>query len=239
MWIKICGNTSLADAQHAANNGASAVGFVLAPSPRRVTVDQVRAISPHLPRNVERYGVFVNATFDEIVIAVREADLNGVQLHANDDPDLPRRLRAHFAVQNPPARVSILAVLAFSDDMEPQIQAIARDAARDGAIDALLIDSRSPVGHGGTGTRYDWQAAQHLFRKVAPQLRFIAAGGLNPDNVAEAIRTLTPWGVDVATGVEAAPGRKDPARVAAFIRNARDTFAQLKKNPPRSRVPRR
>jgi phosphoribosylanthranilate isomerase len=129
-------------------------------------------------------------------------------------------------------------VLAFSDDMEPQIQAIARDAARDGAIDALLIDSRSPIGHGGTGTRYDWQAAQHFFRKVAPQLRFIAAGGLHPDNVAEAIRTLTPWGVDVATGVEAAPGRKDPARVAAFIRNARDTFTQLK-NAPRPRTSRR
>jgi phosphoribosylanthranilate isomerase len=235
MWIKICGTSNLADAQHAANSGASAVGFVLAPSPRRVTVEQVRAIAPHLPRNVERYGVFVDATFDEIVAAVREADLTGVQLHANNDPDLPRRLRAHFAAQAPPPMVRILAVLAFSDDMEPQIQAIAHDAARDGAIDALLIDSRSPVGHGGTGTRYDWQAAQHLFRKVAPQLRLIAAGGLNPDNVGEAIRTLTPWGVDVATGVEAAPGRKDPARVAAFIRNARDTFAQLK-NPPHPRA---
>jgi phosphoribosylanthranilate isomerase len=234
MWIKICGNTSLADAQHAANSGASAVGFVLAPSPRRVTVDQVRAISPHLPRNVERIGVFVDATLDEIVDAVCEADLTGVQLHANDDPDLPRRLRAHFAAETPAAIISILAVLAFSDDMEPQIQAVARD----GAIDALLIDARSPVGHGGTGTRYDWQAAQHLFRKAAPQLRFIAAGGLHPDNVAEAIRTLTPWGVDVATGVEAAPGRKDPTRVAAFIRNARDTFTQLK-NSPRSRASRR
>jgi phosphoribosylanthranilate isomerase len=128
-------------------------------------------------------------------------------------------------------------VLAFSDDMEPQIEAIARAAARDGAIDALLIDSRSPIGHGGTGTRYDWQAAQHMFRRVAPQLRLIAAGGLNPDNVAEAIRTLTPWGVDVATGVEAAPGRKDPARVATFTRNARDTFAQLEK-PRRPRAAR-
>jgi phosphoribosylanthranilate isomerase len=236
MWIKICGTTSLADAQHAANSGASAVGFVLAPSPRRVTVEQVQTISRLLPRNVERIGVFVDATFDEIVTAVREADLNGVQLNANDDPDLPRRLRAHFAALAPPARVTILAVLAFSDDMELQIQAIARDAARDGAIDALLIDSQSPVGHGGTGTRYDWQAAQHFFRKAAPQLRFIAAGGLNPDNVAEAIRTLTPWGVDVATGVEAAPGRKDPARVAAFIRNARDTFSELKKPRPRSPI---
>jgi phosphoribosylanthranilate isomerase len=237
MWIKICGNTSLADAQHAANSGASALGFVFAPSPRHVTVQQVRAISPHLPRNVERYGVFVDANFDEIVTAVREADLTGVQLNANDDSDLPRRLRAHFAAQAPAAAISILAVLAFSDDMEPQIQAIVRDAARLGAIDALLIDSQSPIGHGGTGTRYDWQAAQHMFRKTAPQLRLIAAGGLNPDNVAEAIRTLTPWGVDVATGVEAAPGRKDAARVAAFIRNARDTFTQLK-NAHRPRAPR-
>jgi len=230
MWIKICGNTSLADAQHAANSGASALGFIFAPSPRRVTVDQVRAISPYLPRNVERYGVFVDASFDEIAATVHDADLTGVQLHANNDADLPRRLRAHFAAESASCPISILAVLAFSDDMEPQMEAVARDAARDGAIDALLIDSRSPIGHGGTGIRYDWQAAQHMFRRIAPQLRLIAAGGLNPDNVAEAIRTLTPWGVDVATGVEAAPGRKDPARVQAFTRNARDTFAQLEKS---------
>ena len=106
MWIKICGTTSLADAQHAANSGASAVGFVLAPSPRRVTVDQVRAIATHLPRNVERIGVFVDASFDEIVNAVQEADLTGVQLHANDDPDLPRRLRAHFTGPDQPRSAS-------------------------------------------------------------------------------------------------------------------------------------
>jgi len=233
MWIKICGTTSLADAQHAASSGASAIGFILAPSPRRVTVDQVRAIAKHLPRNVERIGVFVEASFEEIVTAVEEADLTGVQLHANNDPDLPRRLRAHFTGPDHPP-LSILAVLAFSDDMEPQIATVARDAGRYGAVDALLIDSRSPIGHGGTGTSYDWQAAQHMFRRIAPQLRLIAAGGLNPDNVAEAIRTLTPWGVDVATGVEAAPGRKDPERVAAFVRHAREAFAQVK-NPPRPR----
>lgn len=234
MWIKICGTTSLADAQYAASSGASAVGFVLAPSPRRVTVDQVRGIAKHLPRNVERIGVFVDASFDEIVYAIQEGDLTGVQLHANSDPELPQKLRAHFAGAPDCPTLSILAVLAFSDDMEPRMQAVARDAAQHGAIDALLIDSRSPVGHGGTGTRYDWQAAQYMFRRIAPKLRLIAAGGLNPDNVVEAVRTLTPWGVDVATGVEAAPGRKDPARVAAFIRNAREAFAQLK-NPVRPR----
>lgn len=238
MWIKICGNTSLADAQHAASSGASALGFIFAPSPRRVSSEQARAIAQHLPRNVERYGVFVDAGFDEIVSVVRDADLTGVQLHTNRDPELPRRLRAHFCQEQLPFPLGILAVLAFSDDMEPQIEVIARDAAA-GAIDALLIDSRSPIGHGGTGTRYDWQAAQHIFRKVAPRLRLIAAGGLNPDNVPEAIRTLAPWGVDVATGVEAAPGRKDPTRVSAFIRNARETFAQLKPVRKPTRAPRR
>src|SRR3984957_16416686 len=159
MWIKICGNTSLADAQHAANSGASAVGFVLAPSPRHVTVDQIRAISPHLPRNVERIGVFVDATFDEIVSSVYEADLTGVQLHANDDADLPRRLRAHFVAESPSAKISILAVLAFSSNIEPRTPPPAREAPRAGPLHPLLIDSRSPVGHGGTGTRYDWRAA--------------------------------------------------------------------------------
>lgn len=238
MWIKICGNTSLADAQHAASSGASALGFIFAPSPRRVSSEQARTIAQHLPRNVERYGVFVDAGFDEIVSVVRDADLTGVQLHTNRDPELPRRLRAHFSQERLPFPFGILAVLAFSDDMEPQIEVIAGDAAA-GAIDALLIDSRSPIGHGGTGTRYDWQAAQHIFRKVAPRLRLIAAGGLNPDNVPEAIRTLAPWGVDVATGVEAAPGRKDPTRVSAFIRNARETFAQLQPARKPTRAPRR
>src|SRR6201987_4027961 len=194
MWIKICGNSSLADAQHAANSGASALGFIFAPSPRRVTVEQVRAISPHLPRNGEPSGVFVDATFDEIVPAVHDADLTCVQLHTNSDPDLPRRLRAHFAAESAPFPISILAVLAFSDDMEPQMEAIARDASRHGAIDALLTDSRSPIGHCGTGTRYDWHSAQHMFRRVAPQLRLIAAGRLNSAYVGGAKPYLNPLG---------------------------------------------
>lgn len=226
MWIKICGNTNLTDAQHAANSGASAVGFVFAPSPRRVTIEQVSAISPRMPRNVDRYGVFVHAGFEEIVATVRDADLTGVQLHANDDPELPARLRTHFAGEGNRARLGIISVLPFSNEIAQQLEAIVRDPAHAGAIDALLIDSSNVHGHGGTGLRYDWQAAQRHFRDVAPHLRLIAAGGLNPNNLAEAIQTLAPWGVDVASGVETAPGRKDPALVTAFIRNAREAFAQ-------------
>jgi len=221
MWIKICGNTSLADAQCAVTNGANAVGFVFASSPRRVTPDQVAAITPRLPRNVERIGVFVNAGFDEIVSTVEIGGLTGVQLHVSDDPELPRRLRAHFSGGGPePFR--ILSVLAFSEDLEPAMQAIAGEAT----VDALLIDSRTATAHGGTGRRYDWQAARPLFRQFSQQLRLVAAGGLNPENVAEAIQTLRPWGVDVASGVEATPGHKDPERVAAFLQHAREAFAE-------------
>jgi phosphoribosylanthranilate isomerase len=224
MWIKICGNTSLADAQHAASVGASAVGFIFAPSPRRVTIDQARAITPHLPRNVDRYGVFVNATFEEIVSTVEQAGLTGVQLHVNHDSDLPRRLRAHFSAQDHAAPFGIIAVLPFSTDL---LQQQLTEAAADDAVDAILIDSRTAVAYGGTGIRYDWQAAQAPFHSVAPLRRLVVAGGLNPDNVAEAIHTLQPWGVDVVSGVEAAPGRKEPDRVAAFIRHAREAFAEL------------
>lgn len=223
MWIKICGNTSLADAQHAASVGASAVGFIFAPSPRRVTIDQVRTISPHLPRNVDRYGVFVNATFEEIVATVEQAGLTGVQLHVNHDSDLPRRLRAHFPAQGHAAPFGIIAVLPFGTDLAQQLTI----AAKDSALDALIIDSRTAAAYGGTGISYDWQAAQASFHSVAPQRRLVVAGGLNPDNVAEAIRTLRPWGVDVVSGVESAPGRKSPERVAAFIRNARAAFVEL------------
>ena len=223
MWIKICGNTSLADAQHAASVGASAVGFVFAPSPRRVTIDQVRSIAPHLPRNVDRYGVFVNATFEEIVATVEQAGLTGVQLHVSHDSELPRRLRAHFPAQDHAASVRIIAVLPFTADLQQKLTA----ASQDTAIDALLVDSRTAEAYGGTGIHYDWQAAQAAFHSVVPQRRLVVAGGLNPGNVAEAIRTLKPWGVDVVSGVEAAPGRKDPERVAAFIRTAREAFAEL------------
>lgn len=222
MWIKICGNTSLADAQQAASVGASALGFIFAPSPRRVSIEQVRSITPHLPRNVERFGVFSDASFEEIVTTIELAGLNGVQLHRNANPELARQLRAHFDGQTRPDPVTIIAVVHFTGDIQEQLQ-----AALTPAVDAVLIDSRTATAYGGTGTSYDWQAARPTFLDLARHTRVIAAGGLTPDTIAEAIHTLEPWGVDVVSGVEQAPGRKDPTRVAAFIRNARQAFAAL------------
>jgi phosphoribosylanthranilate isomerase len=248
LWIKICGNTSLADAELAADAGADAVGFVFAPSPRRVKADQVAAITPHLPAQIEKIGVFVDASLDEIAAAVRVAGLTGVQLHSGAAPidpaikyrdlgalpiarsmrdgwesttlftsrinKLPAELRAQFGAQFGRA-LRILSVVHFGADAAQQAAALAADTN----IDGILIDSRTATAVGGTGIAFDWaSASQTLFRGNA---KMIAAGGLNPENVAEAIATLRPWGVDVVSGVEAAPGRKDPAKVRAFIANAR------------------
>jgi phosphoribosylanthranilate isomerase len=215
LWIKICGNTSLPDAALAAEAGADAVGFVFAPSPRQVTVAQVAAIVPALPEKLEKVGVFVNAAFAEIESAVRACGLTGVQLHFDAAPELSARLRKRFG-----AALRILRVMHFaacSLDWEPKR---ARYDA-DPNIDGLLVDSRTATATGGTGLAFDWQLAAKTVFQNAKARKCIAAGGLTPANVAEAIAVLQPWGVDAVSGVEAAPGRKDPVKVRAFVANAR------------------
>jgi phosphoribosylanthranilate isomerase len=225
MWIKICANTSLEDARLAVDAGANAVGFVFAMSPRQVDRAQVKAITPHLPKTVEKYGVFVEPSFEEVVETVRECGLTGVQLHSTSDPALALRLREHFAAIPARGRLGILRVLHYGADFEGQLQ----DLQLDHAVDGVLIDSRTAKAVGGTGVAFDWRAAQTSFLLAAPHLRLIVAGGLNPDNVAEALYTLQPWGVDVASGVEAAPGRKDPAKVKAFVQAVRKAAAEIEK----------
>jgi phosphoribosylanthranilate isomerase len=214
LWIKICGNTSLEDAMLVAEAGADAVGFVLAPSPRRVTPAEVAAIVPHLPATLEKIGVFVDAPFEEIEATVRAAALSGVQLHFNAAPDLPARLRERFG----PA-LQILRVIHFGAESAAEAEAIVQDPY----VDAVMVDSRTATAVGGSGQSFDWLAASNtLFEGAqARERHLVVAGGLNPENVAQAIATLRPWGIDVVSGVEAAPGRKDPAKVRAFIANAK------------------
>jgi phosphoribosylanthranilate isomerase len=240
MWIKICGNTNLDDAEAAVAAGANALGFVFAPSPRQVSADRVAGITARLPQRIERYGVFVAPTFDEVVQTVRTAGLSGVQLHTTSDPTLPARLREHFSAIPQRRRLGLLKVLHFpaapsspcaehevlsdpKDDFNRQLQSFQTDHS----ADAVLIDSRTAIAPGGTGVRFDWAAASGAFLKAAPHLRIIVAGGLSPQNVAEAIATMRPWGVDVVTGVEAEPGRKDHAKVREFIARARATARAL------------
>jgi phosphoribosylanthranilate isomerase len=216
MWIKICGNTNLEDAQLAVEAGADAVGFVFADSPRRVNAAAVGVITAQLPHGIEKIGVFVDATYDEIVRSVTEGGLTGVQLHVSHDPMLPLKLREHFGPS-----LRILHVLHYAPDFATQLNELSRKTE----IDAVLIDSRTVTAVGGTGVRFDWKSASGRF--LHSRLRLIAAGGLKSENVAEAIRTLQPWGVDVSSGVESAPGRKDPARVKAFVAAAKAAAEEI------------
>ena len=228
IWIKICANTSLEDALLAADAGADAVGFVFAPSPRRVTSAQVADIVPHLPATVEKIGVFVDATLEEIVSTVLACGLTGVQLHFDAAPELPAQLHQWLGPE-----LRILGVVHFSAGTGEQQAARMAEHVRNPHVDAVLVDSRTEMAVGGTGVTFDWvEARKALFQNAEAQSdevkkRRIAAGGLNPDNVADAIATLHPWGVDVVSGVEAAPGHKDKAKVREFVARARSVDREM------------
>lgn len=228
MWIKICGTTTLEDALLAAEDGADALGFIFAPSPRRVSVETVASIVSHVPPRMELYGVFVDPEFDEVVSAIEACRLTGAQLHRSQEhrgrhPGLPQRLRDHFAARG--QKLKILHAVRWqaaragdSGDADLAGVIAARTAGDrfDAASDALLVDPSH-----GTGASFDWSAAQSDFLRASRSVRMIVAGGLTADNVGAAISLLRPWGVDVTSGVERAPGRKDRAKLAAFLRNAR------------------
>jgi phosphoribosylanthranilate isomerase len=222
MWVKICANTNLHDAALAAELGADAVGFVFAASKRQVSVAEVAAITAALPASVERIGVFDSHTAEEITDAVSTARLSGVQVHRELDIQELQRLR--LAV---PGTVEIIPTLHWAvDDSSAAVHIAAQleKIAATGLVRRLLIDSKVNGTSGGTGIGFDWPAARQVFLQAPSNLELILAGGLKPDTVAAAIVELHPFGVDVTSGVESAPRRKDPAQIASFIRNARSAL---------------
>jgi phosphoribosylanthranilate isomerase len=221
-WIKVCCNTNLEDAALAASLGADALGFLFAPSKRRVTAAQVAAITSQLPAQVERVGVFqsvrAEADAEEIAATAATAGLTAAQLHGVFPESVAGRLREiapglrliqtlHWDIADPDAGARL----------GVQLERIAAL----GEIDRVLVDSKLGAATGGTGVAFDWGVARAVFAAAPGSLRLIVAGGLTPANVGEAIAQLAPWGVDVCSGVESRPGHKDPARVAKFIANAR------------------
>jgi phosphoribosylanthranilate isomerase len=218
-WVKICGNTCLEDAQLAVDLGADAVGFVFAESKRHVTPAQVAAITSRLPAHMERVGVVESHDAGAIVEIVQQAGLNAVQLHGGVDLALIDRLRKLLGND-----FSIIQALHWvvGADSSAQLRADLREVATAGTVDRVLVDSRVGSAGGGTGVAFDWKAAGAVLNDAVGDLKLIVAGGLRPENVADAIRELSPWGVDVVSGVEASPGRKDPARLAEFLRIAKN-----------------
>jgi phosphoribosylanthranilate isomerase len=198
--VKICGITRPEDAELAAALGAWAIGFNFWPgSKRRVDPAVAAGIARELRRKVEPVGVFVNPTLDEVVRLVEGVGLTHVQLHGDEGPSF-----CTAVAERTGARVIKALGVGSGADI--------RDAERF-HTDFHMLDAAAGSAYGGTGRTFDWALVQQR-RSHVP---LILSGGLTPENVAEGIATVRPWGVDVASGVESAPGVKDPAKVEAFI----------------------
>lgn len=241
MWVKICGTTNLPDALLAIEHGADALGFIFAPSKRRITAAQAAAIAAQLPPGIERVGVFTSASIPEILATVSETGLTAVQLHRAHDPVLTANLRHQLA---PKVRIiQVVNVKAdYDDGVSPTPDSTAcnlkrlRAAFSDSNLWAVLLDAEKGGQSGGLGVAFSWAGMRPLLQQVllssepensghddigANRPKLLLAGGLNAANIGEAAQTLRPWGVDCVSGVEAAPGHKDPVRLAAFLQAAR------------------
>lgn len=206
MWVKICGTTNLEDAQASVEAGANALGFVFAPSTRRVSPKDAGKITAQIPSSIEKIGVFVNQNTEIIVDTVRKAGLTGVQLQGDEDPSIASELKKLLPK---------LTVFKTIHMREAQIAEIDLDSMA--VYDALLFDSGTKENRGGTGIAFDWNSNAPLVRFLARKFRVIVAGGLTPQNVGEAIRLFSPNGVDVVSGVEREPGKKDHDKIRAFV----------------------
>jgi len=208
VFVKICGITNEEDALLAVALGADALGFVFAPSPRQVRPDDVRDIVRRLPHEIVTVGVFRDELPRRVVAIVNRVGLGGAQLHGREPPGDVRSVRE---------RVSFV-IQAFAAG-DP---AIADTAG--GPADIVLLDAPDP----GSGRVFDWRLADG----VPGSVRLLLSGGLTPDNVGEAIRRVRPWGVDVSSGVEAAPGQKDPVKLRRFVEAAREAGEALDDDLP-------
>lgn len=205
--IKICGITRPEDGEHAVEAGAWAIGMVFWPrSPRALSLGAAAEIAAGLRRRTELVGVFVNATLDEVVGTAEAVGLTWVQLHGDEGPQFCEAVSR---------RAGVKVAKAARVRSKADIQAL--DAFRN--VDAHLLDAYREGEPGGTGETFRWDLA----RERLSQVPLILAGGLTPENVAEGIAATEPWAVDVSSGVESAPGIKDPWKIEAFVAAVRAT----------------
>lgn len=218
-WVKICGITNPEDALLAVEAGANAVGFVFySESPRRVRVETAREIIAKVPERIEKVGVFVDEPLERVREVALGAGLTAVQLQGKASIE---------GVLNHPQPVGqrlgvAKMILAVAGDSLKNGGVLISQEARE-KVFALLFDSQANGVVGGTGTSFDWQGTRGMIQVISLKLPVIVAGGLNPGNVAQAVRLLQPFGVDVSSGVEARPGKKDPEKVRAFVQAVRST----------------
>jgi phosphoribosylanthranilate isomerase len=202
MFVKICGITNEDDALLAVAMGADAVGFVFAPSPRQIAPQKAYDITRRLPPEILTVGVFRNELPSRVIEVAHKAGVKGVQLHGRETAEQSQEIAGHFRW--------LIKAFGADDENLPR--------ADEYGTDLILLDAPDP----GSGKVFDWSVAGD----APDSVRMILAGGLTPDNVAAAVEEVQPWGVDVSTGVEKSPGKKDALAVKRFIENARANAAQ-------------
>src|SRR5215210_7027616 len=198
VMVKVCGITNPEDARGAADAGADAIGLIFAESPRRVSVEQAREIAAALPERVLKVGVFVDEGPEEVLSIAREVGLDYAQLHGDEPPEAVPEIRAGGVGVMKALRVRNAEALAAVERYE---------------ADLFLLDAWSAEARGGTGARFDWELAKSLKWRD----NIVVSGGLNPENVREAIEYFEPYGVDASSSLEERPGKKDGERVRRFV----------------------
>ena len=217
-WVKICGMTNLEDALTAVEAGADAVGFVFyEKSPRNISVEAAREIVEKLPVSVEKVGVFVGQSAEQVNAILERTALSAVQVYPNSGvgpgslSDFVQNVQRRMFVAMPGQRVTAEQGFGFF---------LSEEFLR--RTSAIFLDSGNSQQPGGTGTAFDWDSAAQPVKAMSRSIPVVIAGGLTPQNVGTVIGILKPWGVDVVSGVEASPGKKDPEKVRAFVKAVRD-----------------
>jgi phosphoribosylanthranilate isomerase len=230
-WIKICGTTNLEDAMLAVDAGADALGFVFyEQSPRYIDPESGRQIISKLPAKIQKVGVFVGAPVLQAVKIAQLCGLTDLQFHIPSSGLSREQLGSALTVGTAGLK-RVFWVFSAGDLLgdQPHINVNFASFGRmplsetmeHSPFDTVFLDSGTPQQPGGTGRTFDWKNAASLVEKISKDVKVVVAGGLTPDNVTDAIRILKPWGVDVVSGVEASPGKKDPEKVRAFIKAVR------------------
>ena len=205
MRVKICGITQIVQGQEIATLGATSIGFIcVVKSPRYITPDQIRAIADNLPTETDKVGVFADHSLTDIAQVVEQAHLTTIQLHGQESPEFCLRLRQIVAPD-----VELIKAFRIKSAQSLELTTAYKDC-----VDTFLLDAYHPQLLGGTGKTIDWQDLA-LFK---PALPWMLAGGLTPDNIAEALARLQPDGIDLSSGVERSPGDKDLSKVAQLFR---------------------
>lgn len=200
--VKICGITRLSDAKNACRAGADALGFVFAKSPRRVSAQRAKRIADALGGRVTKVGVFVNAPVQKVARIMRFCGLDAVQLHGDEPASSARKLCG--------MGFPVIRAVRVCGKLSPR-------ALERGPADAVLFDAASRDVYGGSGQRFDWK----LLKGLRMEKPVIVSGGLDAGNVRGLLKRFKPFAVDVSSGVEASPGKKDPKLVREFIKNAK------------------